>query len=56
MPHTCPVGCAIVFPEFMETCSGHMDGHPEINIEDWIATEYDPAELIASFKRKRGKA
>ena len=28
----------------------------EISIEDWIATEYDPAELIASFKRKRGKA
>ena len=28
----------------------------EINIEDWIATEYDPAELIASFKQKRGKA
>ena len=26
-----------------------------IGIEDWIATEYDPDALTASFKRKRGK-
>ena len=45
VPHTCPVGCAIVFPEFMETCANHMDMHPEINIEDWRAFEQQCLEL-----------
>ena len=45
VPHTCPVGCAIVFPEFMETCEDHMDAHPEINLDDWRAFEQQCLEL-----------
>jgi hypothetical protein len=26
-----------------------------IGIEEWIATEYDPEDLAASFARKRGR-
>ena len=27
VPHTCPVGCAIVFPEFLEICRDHVQAH-----------------------------
>ena len=39
VPNACPVGCAIVFPEFMETCREHMDAHAEISLPEWEAFE-----------------
>ena len=31
MPNTCQVGCAIVFPQFVETCRDHIRDQPELN-------------------------
>ena len=41
IPQTCPVGCAIVFPEFMETCRSHMGSHPEIDLAAFEVFEQD---------------
>ena len=45
VPQTCPVGCAIVFPEFMETCRGHMGNHPELPLAEFEAFEQTCLEL-----------
>ena len=40
IPNTCPVGCAIVFPEFLETCRDHVReqaGLEEAEYEDFMA-------------------
>ena len=43
VPVTCPVGCAIVFPEFLETCRDHVEEHaatnPNIVVADFEAFE-----------------
>jgi hypothetical protein len=35
VPLSCPVGCSIVFPEFMVTCTDHIQDHPDINLVDF---------------------
>jgi hypothetical protein len=40
VPNVCPVGCAIVFPEFLETCHEHVAEHE--------AT--DPTIVVAEFE------
>ena len=40
VPNVCPVGCAIVFPEFLETCREHVVEHE--------AT--DPSIIVAEFE------
>ena len=40
VPNVCPVGCAIVFPEFLETCREHVAEHE--------AT--DPTIVVAEFE------
>jgi hypothetical protein len=40
VPNVCPVGCAIVFPEFLETCRDHVAEHE--------AT--DPSIVVAEFE------
>ena len=39
VPETCPVGCALVFPEFMETCRDHVLDNPQLNDADFDAFE-----------------
>ena len=45
VPVTCPVGCAIVFPEFLETCRDHVEEHAETNpnivVADFEAFEHE---------------
>ena len=31
VPNTCQVGCAVVFPQFVETCRDHIRDQPELN-------------------------
>ena len=35
VPNTCQVGCAIVFPQFVETCRDHIRDQPELNEPDF---------------------
>lgn len=39
VPVTCPVGCAIVFPEFLETCRDHVRGQTELDEADFEGFE-----------------
>jgi hypothetical protein len=41
VPDVCPVGCAIVFPEFLETCHQHVAEatDPSINVADFESFE-----------------
>eukprot|EP01046_Picozoa_sp_COSAG06_P016225 COSAG06_NODE_1067_length_10841_cov_235.349283_6_plen_105_part_00 len=39
VPETCPVGCALVFPEFMETCRDHVLDNPQLDDADFEAFE-----------------
>eukprot|EP01043_Picozoa_sp_COSAG02_P011277 COSAG02_NODE_413_length_22830_cov_57.043597_2_plen_261_part_00 len=45
VPLTCPVGCAIVFPEFLETCRDHVSEHAAtdttMDLDDFEAFETD---------------
>ena len=41
IPRTCPVGCAIVFPEFLETCRDHVSAQEDLVEEDFEAFEED---------------
>ena len=43
VPNTCPVGCAIVFPEFLEICHDHVEGH-ETTISTIDLTEFEDFE------------
>ncbi len=43
MPNTCPVGCAIVFPEFLEICHDHVEGH-EATISTIELAEFEEFE------------
>ena len=44
VPETCPVGCAIVFPQFLETCEDHLtEGGAEI--ADYEAFEQECLDL-----------
>ena len=45
IPTTCPVGCAIVFPEFLETCRDHMDTHPDIDLPAFESFEQECLDL-----------
>ena len=39
IPNTCPVGCAIIFPEFLETCRDHV--RAQVGLEE---AEYESFE------------
>eukprot|EP01045_Picozoa_sp_COSAG04_P000494 COSAG04_NODE_11_length_42922_cov_38.819700_30_plen_228_part_00 len=39
IPSTCPVGCAIVFPEFMETCRSHVQEQDALELADYEGFE-----------------
>ena len=43
VPNTCPVGCAIVFPEFLEICHDHVEGH-EATISTMELAEFEEFE------------
>eukprot|EP01052_Picozoa_sp_SAG31_P002539 SAG31_NODE_90_length_26410_cov_175.663981_16_plen_380_part_00 len=50
VPEQCPVGCAIVFPQFLETCSDHLE-QSGATIEDYRAfaqecMDMDGIELV----------
>lgn len=50
VPETCPVGCAIVFPQFLETCTDHLAG-TGANVADFEAfsaecLQLDGVELV----------
>ena len=32
MPIECPVGCALVFPEFLNTCHDHIDEQDALEV------------------------
>ena len=38
---SCPVGCALVFPEFNEICYDHIFEHPELNPQDFESFEQE---------------
>ena len=44
VPNTCPVGCAVVFPAFLETCRSHVAEHaptsPTMTAADFEAFEH----------------
>ena len=39
IPHTCPVGCAIVFPQFAETCRAHIAATSSLDSAQFAAFE-----------------
>ena len=39
VPRSCPVGCAVVFPEFLETCREHVQTQTTLNEPDFEAFE-----------------
>ena len=41
IPNTCPVGCAIIFPDFLETCRDHVSAQEDLVEEDFEAFEED---------------
>jgi hypothetical protein len=51
VPNECPVGCALVFPEFMEICTDHIRDQEGMNVDDFQTfsdgcLEADGLELI----------
>eukprot|EP01047_Picozoa_sp_COSAG01_P118275 COSAG01_NODE_46954_length_395_cov_0.793919_1_plen_90_part_01 len=39
VPNTCPVGCALVFPQFLETCRPHIKQQTTLNLAKFDAFE-----------------
>ena len=39
IPNTCPVGCAIIFPEFLETCRDHVRAQAGLEEADYESFE-----------------
>jgi len=51
IPQTCPVGCALVFPEFLETCRDHLAEQDGMDVAEFDAFEHgcleaDGLELV----------
>ena len=51
VPNECPVGCALVFPEFLDTCHDHIDEQDALEVADFDTfaahcLEVDGLELV----------
>ena len=44
VPSTCPVGCAVVFPAFLETCREHVRAEAQLDQEEFEQFEQDCLE------------
>eukprot|EP01050_Picozoa_sp_SAG11_P011709 SAG11_NODE_1258_length_5362_cov_16.457534_3_plen_264_part_00 len=44
IPETCPVGCAIVYPQFLETCAEHLQGTGAV-MADFAAFETECLDM-----------
>ena len=48
IPSTCPVGCAIVFPDFLETCRAFVQEHVDLEEADYEAFEQECESPLAA--------